>query len=320
MTNKFIYDNITNGEFMLTINEFIKNITITDEVKNHLNNTMNDLEKYLSILTSYSLEAQYQFLYDYLVKETIDSIRLERQLYSSERLKMLNDVFLIDGKINHEKIKCINKCMRANDKILSDTEFEKLKKEKNKMMTYIEYKNLMDYNLCGNYRKDIIWIGDESGIEYALHIPPRPELIQNYMDDFIKYYNDDKLDNDLNNPIIKAALIHIIFIKIHPFANGNGRTVRILMNNYLKRTLNKQYDLNVIFPPINLSKSFDLSRLSYFQKQNDIKYDSFTDNNIAFNKWFDYVLVCVDEQLYFLNNRLEHYKTLLESMSRRKSL
>lgn len=320
MTNKFIYDNITNGEFMLTINEFIKNITITDEVKNHLNNTMNDLEKYLSILTSYSLEAQYQFLYDYLVKETIDSIRLERQLYSSERLKMLNDVFLIDGKINHEKIKCINKCMRANDKILSDAEFEKLKKEKNKMMTYIEYKNLMDYNLSGNYRKDIIWIGDESGIEYALHIPPRPELIQNYMDDFIKYYNDDKLDNDLNNPIIKAALIHIIFIKIHPFANGNGRTVRILMNNYLKRTLNKQYDLNVIFPPINLSKSFDLSRLSYFQKQNDIKYDSFTDNNIAFNKWFDYVLVCVDEQLYFLNNRLEHYKTLLESMSRRKSL
>lgn len=320
MTNKFIYDNITNGEFMLTINEFIKNITITDEVKNHLNNTMNDLEKYLSILTSYSLEAQYQFLYDYLLKETIDSIRLERQLYSSERLKMLNDVFLIDGKINHEKIKCINKCMRANDKILSDTEFEKLKKEKNKMMTYIEYKNLMDYNLSGNYRKDIIWIGDESGIEYALHIPPRPELIQNYMDDFIKYYNDDKLDNDLNNPIIKAALIHIIFIKIHPFANGNGRTVRILMNNYLKRTLNKQYDLNVIFPPINLSKSFDLSRLSYFQKQNDIKYDSFTDNNIAFNKWFDYVLVCVDEQLYFLNNRLEHYKTLLESMSRRKSL
>ncbi len=320
MTNKFIYDNITNGEFMLTINEFIKNITITDEVKNHLNNTMNDLEKYLSILTSYSLEAQYQFLYDYLLKETIDSIRLERQLYSSERLKMLNDVFLIDGKINHEKIKCINKCMRANDKILSDAEFEKLKKEKNKMMTYIEYKNLMDYNLSGNYRKDIIWIGDESGIEYALHIPPRPELIQNYMDDFIKYYNDDKLDNDLNNPIIKAALIHIIFIKIHPFANGNGRTVRILMNNYLKRTLNKQYDLNVIFPPINLSKSFDLSRLSYFQKQNDIKYDSFTDNNIAFNKWFDYVLVCVDEQLYFLNNRLEHYKTLLESMSRRKSL
>lgn len=320
MTNKFIYDNITNGEFMLTINEFIKNITITDEVKNHLNNTMNDLEKYLSILTSYSLEAQYQFLYDYLVKETIDSIRLERQLYSSERLKMLNDGFLIDGKINHEKIKCINKWMRANDKILSDTEFEKLKKEKNKMMTYIEYKNLMDYNLSGNYRKDIIWIGDESGIEYALHIPPRPELIQNYMDDFIKYYNDDKLDNDLNNPIIKAALIHIIFIKIHPFANGNGRTVRILMNNYLKRALNKQYDLNVIFPPINLSKSFDLSRLSYFQKQNDIKYDNFTDNNIAFNKWFDYVLVCVDEQLYFLNNRLEHYKPLLESMSRRKSL
>ena len=156
MTNKFIYDNITNGEFMLTINEFIKNITITDEVKNHLNNTMNDLEKYLSILTSYSLEAQYQFLYDYLVKETIDSIRLERQLYSSERLKMLNDGFLIDGKINHEKIKCINKWMRANDKILSDTEFEKLKKEKNKMMTYIEYKNLMDYNLSGNYRKDII--------------------------------------------------------------------------------------------------------------------------------------------------------------------
>ena len=57
-------------------------------------------------------------------------------------------------------------------------------------------------------------------------------------------------------------LIHVIFIKIHPSANGNGRTARILLNHFLKIAINEKYNLDLMYPPINLSKSYDLSRIN----------------------------------------------------------
>lgn len=45
------------------------------------------------------------------------------------------------------------------------------------------------------------------------------------------------ISNRLENlhPVVHAALIHLDFVKIHPFADGNGRTARILMNVLLRR-------------------------------------------------------------------------------------
>ena len=64
---------------------------------------------------------------------------------------------------------------------------------------------------------------------------------------------------------------HVIFIKIHPFANGNGREARILLNNFLHFGINRKYNLNLESLPINLSKSFDLARMTYFKKQNMLR-------------------------------------------------
>lgn len=52
----------------------------------------------------------------------------------------------------------------------------------------------------------------------------------------------DRLVEDINNrpedmhPVLRAALVHLDFVKIHPFVDGNGRTARILMNTLLRRT------------------------------------------------------------------------------------
>ncbi len=32
------------------------------------------------------------------------------------------------------------------------------------------------------------------------------------------------------HPVVKAALLHGEFVKIHPFIDGNGRTSRLLLN------------------------------------------------------------------------------------------
>lgn len=59
----------------------------------------------------------------------------------------------------------------------------------------------------------------------ASHTPPEPILVQELMDDFVTFINKkDPPKYDL----IKVALAHHRFGWIHPFRNGNGRTVRLL--------------------------------------------------------------------------------------------
>ena len=71
----------------------------------------------------------------------------------------------------------------------------------------------------GEYRKLPI------AIDGAEHIPPKALEVQYYMDELIEFINrDDEPKYDL----LKVALSHHRFVWIHPFGNGNGRTVRLL--------------------------------------------------------------------------------------------
>jgi Fic family protein len=62
-------------------------------------------------------------------------------------------------------------------------------------------------------------------IAKAKHIPPDYNQVPNYMEDLIEFINkNDSHKYDL----LKTALAHHRFAWIHPFRNGNGRTVRLL--------------------------------------------------------------------------------------------
>lgn len=50
--------------------------------------------------------------------------------------------------------------------------------------------------------------------------------------DFFEWYNKNK---DKIHPIELAALVHLKFVSLHPFSDGNGRISRILMNFVLKK-------------------------------------------------------------------------------------
>lgn len=76
------------------------------------------------------------------------------------------------------------------------------------------------------------------GIEIS-YKPPKPELIDKLLEDFIKWYKESKL-----NPIEKATLTHYKLYLIHPFLDGNKRTCRLIFNKEL---------LDNGFPLINIS-------------------------------------------------------------------
>jgi len=71
----------------------------------------------------------------------------------------------------------------------------------------------------GQYRKDEVYIAGSS------HKPPEAIQIESYMEELIDFINKtDEPKYDL----LKTAITHHRFAWIHPFNNGNGRTVRLL--------------------------------------------------------------------------------------------
>ena len=60
--------------------------------------------------------------------------------------------------------------------------------------------------------------------------PVGNEKVPARMEALVQWYNETEM-----NPIIKAAILHCEFIKIHPFFDGNGRTARLLVNYELAK-------------------------------------------------------------------------------------
>jgi len=56
---------------------------------------------------------------------------------------------------------------------------------------------------------------------------PYPEELHDLMKGFLSWYNKNK---NKYNPVEFAALVHLKFVTIHPFSDGNGRISRLLAN------------------------------------------------------------------------------------------
>ncbi len=63
-------------------------------------------------------------------------------------------------------------------------------------------------------------------------VPPFPAEINPLIEEFFSWYNKNK---DKLHPVELAALTHLRFVTIHPFADGNGRISRLLINFVLHK-------------------------------------------------------------------------------------
>lgn len=101
----------------------------------------------------------------------------------------------------------------------------------------------IDDEYAGVYRDQQVFI---SG---AVHIPPPPFKVQEQMDALMSWYNGEA---QTLHPIVRAAMLHAIFVGIQPFIDGNGRTARLLLNLELMKSG---------FPPIIIRVE---NRLAYY--------------------------------------------------------
>jgi Fic family protein len=104
--------------------------------------------------------------------------------------------------------------------------------------------NSTDRQYAGTLRQEQNWIG---GSAYnpcsAAFVPPPPELVPDLLADLCSFCNTDSLP-----AVAQAALAHAQFETIHPFADGNGRTGRGLIQLVLRR----RGLATRVLPPISL--------------------------------------------------------------------
>ena len=86
---------------------------------------------------------------------------------------------------------------------------------------------------AGQLRTRQNWIG--AGLSStplnASFVPPPPEHVPALMDDLVAAVNEAA-----RSPLVHAAVVHAQFETIHPFADGNGRTGRALVQLMLRRS------------------------------------------------------------------------------------
>lgn len=69
-------------------------------------------------------------------------------------------------------------------------------------------------------------------ISLSKFIPPMPLELDLLLNEFFEWYNKNK---QKLHPVVLASLVHLKFVTIHPFSDGNGRISRIMMNFVLNK-------------------------------------------------------------------------------------
>lgn len=105
----------------------------------------------------------------------------------------------------------------------------------------------------GAYRKGPIYVVDGQG--QVVYEGPPASGVMPMMDSYIQWMNSAKEIH----PLIKAALVHLYFVHVHPFDDGNGRSARALSNLFLMK---QDYQfINFLAP----SDYFDHHRGEYYR-------------------------------------------------------
>lgn len=100
-------------------------------------------------------------------------------------------------------------------------------------------KTLLIKSRRGNYRSEKVGVFSERGLVY---LAVEPEYVKEIMKDFfqgIKILLDSNLS--IEKVFYHASLMHLIFVHIHPFMDGNGRGARLVEKWFISQKLGKQY-------------------------------------------------------------------------------
>lgn len=262
--------------------DYVSKIKLQDTVLEHLEYTNDDFSNYLKSLAHNTGKDESKIISYWLdsgLNELQNSASIEKHSFKNVEL-LKGDLFFDTLAINHERIKKIHRFVCEH----SDTNNIKV----------------------GEYRTDTASVGctTDDGNYQTYWYGVEPQDIKNFMDGFFEFYKSRDLRAIYSSPFLRASLAHLLFVRIHPFGDGNGRTARIIQNISFTSEINRLYGTNLRICPLNVSENIRNNRMRYSECINKIYFDLEHDNNEWINKYLDFMLNMYDEQLYYQTNRL----------------
>jgi Fic family protein len=144
-------------------------------------------------------------------------------------------------------------------------------------------KNLLPKSQQGLIRNNPMFvINIDDKIEY---VAAGPEIVKSELD---KLFHDIDLllHTDLNpfEIFYYASLLHLVFVKIHPFQDGNGRTARLMEKWFLIEKIGKKTTL------VQLEKNYYKRLMDYYANIRKIGLEY---EDLDYSKCLDFLLMTV---------------------------
>ncbi|MFH1785991.1 MAG: Fic family protein [Candidatus Micrarchaeota archaeon] len=157
---------------------------------------------------------------------TLDYWLTERILSDQKRIEMLQKRGVIVTNMDKEEQEALNlnKCLDIYEKLLKN------KRELTGEMI-LQFHCVLLSKIDGYERYCGIWRPVNVRIRGSDYVFPHHQEVPKLMNELFGWYSKNK---DLIHPVELAAKFHTKFTTIHPFADGNGRMARLLMNYILQ--------------------------------------------------------------------------------------
>lgn len=274
--------------------EYVDKIKLSKLVLAHMQETNENFEVFLKKLREFSGQDITNLVYLWLdnsMKELVSSSEIENQrFWFSNQDLLAYDLFFDRLNISEQRIKNIHKYVCEHSKTGAKR--------------------------VGEYRIKDTWVGlnVKNGQDIIYWWGAKPEDIKPFMKSYLEFYKNLSVNQLYSNPFLKSALAHLLFVKIHPFEDGNGRTARIIQNICFTSAINRLYDTKLKLSPINTSINIKTNQLTYARSINNIDFSMDSDNNEAINSWLDFILNMYDEAMYYGKNHLPRLADLKHQM------
>lgn len=131
----------------------------------------------------------------------------------------------------------------------------------------------------GFFRTTEVVVKEEGSGRIIFQPPPHHE-VPFLLDEFFEWLNDAKALEV--HPIIRSGIAHYILVAIHPFVEGNGRTVRAFSTLILMR---EGYDTKKFFA---LEEHFDNDPAAYYEALGEVDRQSPSLGNREITPWLEY--------------------------------
>ena len=262
-----------------SLEEYLERIKLQDDLLFHLEDTSKDFDDYIKLLSIYDDEEIINYWIDLVHQELKASQNIEN-LGFNESVLAENGYLFNSLNINHRRIHDLHNFIMAS----GDDTFTPM---------YTYRKTPVKISRCKDGIEEIFWRG------------ANPEDVNRFMNDFIKVYKQNKISLLYSNPFINAAMMSLLFNRIHPYPDGNGRTSRLIYNLKFTEQINKLYQTRLLLCPLNLSNRILANKYTYVKCIDHIYFGLSEDTNKEINNWLDFILTMADEQLYYSKSRLE---------------